>query len=141
MEVETVRLADLCDLMAEPAKPGSRPEALYLARMSASDLARISIGKARLSTGNALFGSQTLGLGAACPHRWAGRLQTYEAWPQPSNPTMSCMASFALTWTRLYSLEAGVCTTAVFCIDEPEAHLNARLQSQLLSVLYDLTPE
>lgn len=30
---------------------------------------------------------------------------------------------------------------AVFCIDDPEAHLNARLQSELLSVLYGLVSE
>ena len=29
----------------------------------------------------------------------------------------------------------------VFCIDEPEAHMNARLQAELLSVLYDLIPK
>ena len=29
----------------------------------------------------------------------------------------------------------------VFCIDEPESHLNARLQAELLSVLYELIPE
>ena len=29
----------------------------------------------------------------------------------------------------------------IFCIDEPESHMNARLQSDLLSVLYDLMPE
>ena len=29
----------------------------------------------------------------------------------------------------------------IFCIDEPEAHMNARLQADLLSVLYDLVPE
>ena len=29
----------------------------------------------------------------------------------------------------------------LFCIDEPEAHMNARLQAELLSVLYDLIPE
>ena len=29
----------------------------------------------------------------------------------------------------------------VFCIDEPEAHMNARLQAELLSVLYALVPE
>lgn len=28
----------------------------------------------------------------------------------------------------------------IFCIDEPESHLNARLQAELLSVLYDLIP-
>ena len=28
----------------------------------------------------------------------------------------------------------------VFCIDEPEAHMNMRLQAELLSVLYDLIP-
>ena len=28
----------------------------------------------------------------------------------------------------------------LFCIDEPEAHLNARLEAQLLSVLYELIP-
>lgn len=29
----------------------------------------------------------------------------------------------------------------VFCIDEPESHMNMRLQAELLSVLYDLIPE
>ena len=29
----------------------------------------------------------------------------------------------------------------LFCIDEPEAHMNARLQAELLSVLYELIPE
>ena len=29
----------------------------------------------------------------------------------------------------------------VFCIDEPESHMNARLQADLLSVLYELVPE
>ena len=29
----------------------------------------------------------------------------------------------------------------VFCIDEPESHMNARLQADLLSVLHDLAPE
>ena len=29
----------------------------------------------------------------------------------------------------------------IFCIDEPESHMNARLQSKLLSVLYELIPE
>ena len=29
----------------------------------------------------------------------------------------------------------------IFCIDEPESHMNARLQSELLSVLYGLVPE
>ena len=29
----------------------------------------------------------------------------------------------------------------VFCIDEPESHMNAKLQAELLSVLYDLIPE
>ena len=29
----------------------------------------------------------------------------------------------------------------VFCIDEPESHMNARLQAELLSVLYGLIPE
>ena len=29
----------------------------------------------------------------------------------------------------------------VFCIDEPESHMNTRLQAELLSVLYDLTPK
>lgn len=29
----------------------------------------------------------------------------------------------------------------VFCIDEPEAHMNMRLQAELLSVLFDLMPE
>ncbi|MYB57666.1 MAG: AAA family ATPase [Gemmatimonadetes bacterium] len=29
----------------------------------------------------------------------------------------------------------------IFCIDEPESHMNTRLQAELLSVLYDLIPE
>ena len=29
----------------------------------------------------------------------------------------------------------------LFCIDEPESHMNARLQAELLSVLYELIPE
>jgi len=29
----------------------------------------------------------------------------------------------------------------VFCIDEPESHMNARLQAELLSVLYELIPD
>ena len=29
----------------------------------------------------------------------------------------------------------------IFCIDEPESHMHARLQADLLSVLYDLIPE
>ncbi len=29
----------------------------------------------------------------------------------------------------------------LFCIDEPESHMNARLQAKLLSVIYDLIPE
>ena len=29
----------------------------------------------------------------------------------------------------------------LFCIDEPEAHMNARVQAELLSVFYDLIPE
>ena len=29
----------------------------------------------------------------------------------------------------------------LFCIDEPEAHMNARIQAELLSVLYDMMPE
>ena len=29
----------------------------------------------------------------------------------------------------------------IFCIDEPESHMNAQLQAELLSVLYDLIPE
>ena len=29
----------------------------------------------------------------------------------------------------------------IFCIDEPEAHMNARLQAELLSVLYELVPD
>ena len=29
----------------------------------------------------------------------------------------------------------------IYCIDEPESHMNARLQAELLSVLYDLTPK
>ncbi len=31
-------------------------------------------------------------------------------------------------------------TNAVFCIDEPEAHMHTRLQSKVLSELYNLTP-
>jgi hypothetical protein len=29
----------------------------------------------------------------------------------------------------------------IFCIDEPESHMNTRLQAELLSVLYDLVPD
>lgn len=29
----------------------------------------------------------------------------------------------------------------VFCIDEPESHMNTKLQAELLGVLYDLTPD
>ena len=29
----------------------------------------------------------------------------------------------------------------LFCVDEPESHMNARLQAELLSVLYELIPE
>ena len=29
----------------------------------------------------------------------------------------------------------------LFCIDEPESHMNTRIQAELLSVLYDLVPE
>ena len=29
----------------------------------------------------------------------------------------------------------------LFCIDEPESHMNARLQAKLLTVLYNLVPE
>ena len=29
----------------------------------------------------------------------------------------------------------------LFCIDEPESHMNSRIQAELLSVLYDLIPE
>ena len=36
--------------------------------------------------------------------------------------------------TRVYD-------NTLFCIDEPEAHMNARLQADLLSVLYELIPE
>lgn len=32
-------------------------------------------------------------------------------------------------------------TDAIFCIDEPEAHLHTRLQSKVLKELYNLTPE
>ena len=32
-------------------------------------------------------------------------------------------------------------TDAVFCIDEPEAHMHTRLQSKVLAELYNLTPE
>ena len=34
-----------------------------------------------------------------------------------------------------------VYNNTIFCIDEPESHMNARLQAELLSVLYDLIPE
>lgn len=41
-------------------------------------------------------------------------------------------------------LDLAVATRAydntLFCIDEPESHMNARLQSELLSVLYDFIP-
>ena len=29
----------------------------------------------------------------------------------------------------------------IFCIDEPDLHMNTRIQSNLLQVLYDLVPE
>lgn len=32
-------------------------------------------------------------------------------------------------------------TNAVFCIDEPEAHMNTRLQARLLEVLHDMVPD
>lgn len=32
-------------------------------------------------------------------------------------------------------------TNTVFCIDEPEAHMNTRLQADLLQVLYDIVPD
>lgn len=32
-------------------------------------------------------------------------------------------------------------TDAIFCIDEPEAHMHTRLQSKVLNELYNLTPE
>ena len=35
----------------------------------------------------------------------------------------------------------GTYDDTVFCIDEPESHMNAKLQADLLSVLYDLIPE
>ena len=48
MTEATVRLADLCDLMAEPVRPGARPDALYLGleHLAPGRLARIGGGKA-----------------------------------------------------------------------------------------------
>ena len=45
---ETTRLADMCDLTAEPVKPGTRPEALYLGleHLASGRLVRIGGGRA-----------------------------------------------------------------------------------------------
>ena len=45
---ETTRLADLCDLIAEPVKPGARPDALYLGleHLASGRLVRIGGGQA-----------------------------------------------------------------------------------------------
>ncbi|MXY08768.1 MAG: ATP-binding protein [Rhodothermaceae bacterium] len=40
-----------------------------------------------------------------------------------------------------FTLAVRTFNNTVFCIDEPEAHMNARLQSKLLAVLYDVMPE
>ncbi|WP_395344843.1 AAA family ATPase [Ningiella sp. W23] len=38
-------------------------------------------------------------------------------------------------------IKANFYTDAIFCIDEPEAHMHTRLQSKVLRELYDLTPQ
>ncbi|MDE2889645.1 MAG: restriction endonuclease subunit S [Gemmatimonadota bacterium] len=45
---ETVRLSELCDLIAEPVRPGGRPDALYLGleHLASGHLVRIGGGKA-----------------------------------------------------------------------------------------------
>ena len=45
---ETTRIADMCDLIAEPVKPGARPDALYLGleHLAPGRLVRIGGGKA-----------------------------------------------------------------------------------------------
>lgn len=40
-----------------------------------------------------------------------------------------------------YVVALGEYDNTVFCIDEPETHMNTRLQAELLSGLFDLTPE
>ena len=48
MSGETVRLGDLCELIAEPVRPGARPDALYLGleHLAPGRLVRIGGGKA-----------------------------------------------------------------------------------------------
>ena len=48
MSGETVRLSDLCELIAEPVQPGARPDALYLGleHLAPGRLVRIGSGKA-----------------------------------------------------------------------------------------------
>ncbi len=48
MRVETVRLSELCDLIAEPVRPGARPDALYLGleHLAPGRLVRIGSGQA-----------------------------------------------------------------------------------------------
>ena len=48
MTRDTTRLADLCDLVADPVRPGTRPEALYLGleHLASGRLARIGTGRA-----------------------------------------------------------------------------------------------
>ena len=48
MKRNTTRLADLCDLMGEPVRPGARPAALYLGleHLASGRLVRIGCGRA-----------------------------------------------------------------------------------------------
>lgn len=66
MRAETVRLADLCDLVAEPVRPAERPDALYLGleHLAPGRLAPIASGSAsdvrsttsRFQPGDVLYG-------------------------------------------------------------------------------------
>ena len=48
MTETTVRLADMCDLIADPVRPGAQPDALYLGleHLAPGRLVRIGSGKA-----------------------------------------------------------------------------------------------
>ena len=48
MNGSTVRLSDLCELIAEPVRPGTRPDALYLGleHLASGRLSRIGGGQA-----------------------------------------------------------------------------------------------
>ena len=66
MNGSTVRLSDLCDLIAEPVRPGTRPDALYLGleHLASGRLSRIGGGQASdmrsttsaFQTGDVLYG-------------------------------------------------------------------------------------